>query len=336
MSARRCLVVALGLAIGSLVFAQAAQAVMGFGVGPRFSLDTRQGARTFARSGFAIGPRFAVDTRPRSAQPDFATGPAFALSTLRISGRVLTAGGTGLAGGTVAADGLAARTQADGSFVLAGARPGQQYTVSAFAPGHGLAQLRDISVAPGQSATGLVFRLPALAGAYRVAPLWPPAGTPSSVAPGGTAIRYFQVQDQTGQPGPPGVAVATSLDAVHFSDLSGVVAVEVPGSRIGSGQPGDQGVVGITAVDGRPPAAPLSFTVRIGRAPGRCSGRATGTAGREPRSSARTAGAARRSGWRKRAAVRTGSTASRSAGRCAAAPATGPGPGPERRWISRR
>lgn len=45
---------------------------------------------------------------------------------------------------------------------------------------------------------------------YGLTSVWPPANQPSTVMQGGTAVRYFRVQDRAGRPAPSGTSVATS------------------------------------------------------------------------------------------------------------------------------
>ena len=130
-------------------------------------------ARLRGSSGLPLGPRFALDTRAGSTAPGYAEGPAFELSTLRIAGRVLSGSSSAvLSGATVSADGVDARSAADGSFTLAGVRPRQRYTVRAFAPGYGLREQANVVVDLSRSVTGLELRLAASSGTYSLVPLW--------------------------------------------------------------------------------------------------------------------------------------------------------------------
>lgn len=216
-----------------------------------------------AAVGFAVSPRFTLDTRPPATEPGFAVSPAFQLSTLLIGGRDLTAEGAPLVA-NVRADGFETRSTADGSFRLAGVRPGQRYTVSASVAGHIPQAAPDISVAEGRSVAGLELRLaPATLERLAVLPLWPPQGTASSVMQGGTAIRYFRVVDEAGQ-GRSGAQVGTSLGGEPAqSDDDGVVAVPIPWSAVGTGAPGSVRQVQVVSVDGRQLDAPLGFEVGV-------------------------------------------------------------------------
>jgi hypothetical protein len=133
---------------------------------------------------FSLGNRYSLDTRPRPTEPGFGLGPAFELSTLQFRGQVLT-NDTPLEGATIAAGGLQIRTDANGRFALAGVRPRQLYTLTAFAPGFDAFQQDGVSAEIGRSVSNLVFRLEPAAEIYTLVALWPAADDASSVMQGG-------------------------------------------------------------------------------------------------------------------------------------------------------
>ena len=80
---------------------------------------------------------------------------------------------------------------------------------------------------------------------------------------GGTAYRYFLVEDKDTGMSVAGIPVKVDLgDRIVYSDEDGVVAIPVMASEVGGASPGDQRVIRLTELNRDPLETPLSFVVR--------------------------------------------------------------------------
>ena len=200
--------------------------------------STKMRLRLAVGSNFAVSPIFTLDTR---------AVPAGTLTGL------VQGNSAPLANAQVRIDGtpFSTSTDANGSFTLASVPAGSGYLLKVSAAGFASKSVPGITVTAGTTDLGTIA-LGATTGPYQVIPLAPdvnPATT--TVEQGGTAYRYYLMQNSAGQP-QGGVAVSVQVaggspipqvqdvsgywpgQAAGTSDADGIVRIAIPSSALGT------------------------------------------------------------------------------------------------------
>jgi len=191
-----------------------------------------------ADTGYGDSPVFAVDLR--------------GLLTATVTGCVV-ANAMPVANAQVRVEGTAytANSAGDGTFMLTSIPVGNGYVVDVSATDYNSKRLTGVNVAAGANNLGDIT-LTAGGGPYRLTPMAPDVNpTTTTVEAGGTAYRYYRVQNSSGSPAG-GVAVSAQIvggtavpqtsdvssywpgKTAGLSDSDGVVRMSIPASSLGA------------------------------------------------------------------------------------------------------